>query len=314
MKQDFLVTIIIPVFNEEKNIEPLLERLTPILKPYKHEILFVSDGSRDNTVEEIKKHTAKNKLVKLVAFYRNFGHQNALSAGYQYAKGDCIISIDADLQDPPEIIPQMIEKWQNGAKIVYAKRAKRETDTFFKKNTATFFYKFMNFLSDVPVPQNVGDFRLIDKEVMDYLNTLPEHSKFLRGLVAWGGYPADYVYFDREKRHAGKTHYPLSKMINFAMEGITSCSAKPLRIATYLGFISASISLLGILYALVGRCFRPAFFPQDWVSGWTLLFIGIMFMGGVQLITIGIIGEYVGKIFKEVQNRPQYVIKETVNV
>lgn len=311
MKHDFLLSVAIPVFNEENNIDHLLERLTPILEPYKHEILFINDGSRDGTADKIKEHAKKNKSVKMVSFYRNFSHQNALTCGYQFAKGDCVISIDADLQDPPELIPQMIEKWQNGAKIVYAKRAKRDTDTLFKKHTAELFYKFMNFLSDIPIPQNVGDYRLIDRDVVEYIKSLPEHSKFLRGLVAWSGYPAEYVYFDREKRYAGETHYTLSKMLNFAMEGITSFSTKPLRMATYLGFLTSAFSVLVIIVKLIQYLF---FSTADWVSGWASLFFAIVFLGGVQLITIGIIGEYISKIFKEVQNRPQYVIKEKVNV
>lgn len=307
---DFLLSIVIPVFNEQNNIDPLLERLTPLLKPYKHELIFVDDGSKDATVAHIKKYTVDNKHIKLLSFTRNFGHQTALSCGYENAKGDCVISMDADLQDPPEIIKQMIEEWQKGAQIVYAKRNKREGESLFKKKTATWFYRFINFLSDTPIPQEVGDFRLLDRQVVEFLNQLPEHSKFLRGLVAWGGFPVSYVHFTREKRHSGHTHYGLSRMINFALDGIISFSTKPLRLATYAGFASASIGFLGIVYALVGRIFLPDY----WVTGWTGLFVGIMFLGGVQLITIGIIGEYMAKIYIEVQRRPLYLIKEKENV
>ncbi len=307
---NFLLSVIIPVFNEEKNISALIDRLNPILKAFNSEIIFVDDGSKDETVSEIKKVAQHNKNIKLVSFYRNFGHQPALMAGYMNAKGDAVITLDADLQDPPEIIPEMIEAWENGAKVVYAKRKKREVDTFFKKTTAHMFYSFMNFLSDVPIPNDVGDFRLLDREVVTFLNSLPEHSRFLRGLVAWGGHPADFVYFERAARHSGETHYTFSKMLNFALEGITSFSTKPLRIASYLGFIAAVIGFVAIIYTLIGKLL----YPEHYIWGWTGLFVGIVFLGGVQLFTIGIIGEYIGKIYQEVQNRPHYMVKEKINL
>jgi len=306
----FLLSIIVPVFNEKNNISPLLDRLIPIIGKHEYEIIFVSDGSTDGTVEEIKKHAEKNNHIKCVNFYRNFGHQMALTCGYRYSKGDCVVSIDADLQDPPEVINEMVEVWKKGVKVVYAKRKTREVDSFFKKKTASLFYHLINFLSETPIPEEVGDFRLLDKEIVTFLNNLPEQSRFLRGLVAWGGYPAEYVYFKREKRFAGETHYTFSRMLNFALEGIVSFSTKPLRLATYLGFVSAGFGFLGIIYAIIGKFLHPA----GWVTGWTALFVGIMFVGGVQMITIGIIGEYISKIYKEVQNRPQYLIKDTVNI
>ncbi len=308
--EKFLLSIIVPVFNEEKNITPLLDRLMSVIQKYDYEIIFVSDGSTDGTCNEIKKHAEKNTKIKLVHFYRNFGHQMALTCGYRFAKGDCVITIDADLQDPPEIIHEMIEKWKKGAKVVYARRKTREVDSFFKKQTASYFYRLINFLSETPIPDEVGDFRLLDKEIVLFLNNLPEQSRFLRGLVAWGGYPAEYVYFKREKRLAGETHYTMSKMINFALEGIISFSTKPLRIASFMGIFSAGIGFLGIIYAIIGKYFYPA----GWVTGWTALFVGIMFVGGVQLLTIGIIGEYISRIYIEIQKRPQYLIKEMTNV
>ena len=306
---NFLLSIIIPVFNEEQNIEPLVKRLIPIVKNFSYEIIFVDDGSKDKTIVNIKKQTFKNKNIKLISFYRNFGHQMALTAGYEITKGDCVITIDADLQDPPEIIPQMIEKWQKGAKIVYAKRSEREGESFFKKITATFFYQLINFLSDIAIPREVGDFRLLDKQVVTFLNNLNERQSFLRGLVSWGGYPTEFVYFKRDKRLTGKTHYGFFKMLNFALEGITSFSVKPLRIATYFGFMSGIFGFLGIIYELI----RKAVSPQSFVIGWAGLFTAIMFIGGIQLITIGIIGEYIGKIYQEVQKRPKYLIREQIN-
>jgi dolichol-phosphate mannosyltransferase len=310
MTQDFTISVVVPVYNEEKNISPIINRITSALKKFKYEIIFVDDGSQDNTVAEIKKHTSKNQNIKLLTFLRNFGHQIALSAGYQEAKGDCVVTMDADLQDPPAIIPQMVQKWRSGAKIVYAKREKRDPDGFFKKLSASVFYKLINFLSDTPIPEDVGDFRLVDREVVNFINKLDEESRFLRGLVAWGGYPAEFVHFKRQERFSGSTHYTLSKMFNFALDGITSFSAKPLRIATYLGFIFASLGILGIVYAVLGKIFLPEY----WVPGWTALFIGIMSFGGVQLITIGIIGEYIAKIYKEVQKRPKYLVRERINL
>ena len=304
------LSIVIPVFNEENNIIPLLEKLVPVVSKYDYEIIFVNDGSRDQTVNVIKTSAKNNKRIKLLSFNRNFGHQIALVAGYEIASGDAIVSMDADLQDPPSVIPEMIKKWENGAKIIYGKRQKRDVDSIFKKRTAEFFYRFINSLSDSNIPENVGDFRLIDREVVGFLTSLSEHAPFLRGLVAWSGFPEDFVYFERAKRNSGKTHYSVSKMLNFALDGITSFSVKPLRMATYMGFLTASFGFLGILYAIIGKFFLPI----PWVTGWTGLFVGVMFIGGVQLITIGIIGEYISKIYIEVLNRPHYLIKEKINI
>ncbi len=307
---NFHLSVIVPVYNEEKNIQPFLERLISVMKPYHYEVLFINDGSSDKTAQVIKDLCKENKHIKLLSFSRNFGHQKALSAGYKYAKGDCVVSMDVDLQDPPEIIPEMIEKWQTGAKIVYGKRRKRDVDSWFKVTTARAFYNFINLLSTIPIPKDVGDYRLLDKTVVEFLNDLPEHSRFIRGLVAWSGYPSAYVEYDRDERYSGATHYPFTKMVAFAFEAITSFSSKPLKIATYLGFGAATIGFLGIIYAILGRIFLPSY----WVTGWTALFVAIMFLGGVQLITIGIVGEYIDKIYIEIQKRPMYVINETVNV
>lgn len=311
MGKDFLLSIVIPVYNEEQNIKPLLQSLIPNIKSYRYEIVFIDDGSTDKSVEKIKKEAENSKHIKLVTFQRNFGHQMALTAGYQLASGDCIITLDADLQDPPNIIPQMVDKWQKGAKIIYAKREKRDVDDSFKKLTAHLFYKYINFLSDSPIPEEVGDYRLIDRSVCDFFNSLPEHSRFLRGLTAWGGFPAEFVYFRREKRFAGETHYTFSKMLNFALEGITSFSTKPLRLAIYLGFLTSVFSIFAIFFKTVQHFI---FNQGDWLPGWASLFFSIVFLGGVQLMTIGIIGEYVGKIYQEVQNRPKYLIKEKINI
>lgn len=309
-ESNLLLSIIIPVFNEEENIPLLLKRLLPVVKKYSYEIIFVNDGSKDKTGQVIKKYAADDKRIKLISFIRNFGHQMALTAGYNHAKGSAVVSIDADLQDPPELIDKLIEKWQKGFKIVYARREKRE-ESFFKRETAYLFYRLINLLSDSPIPNDIGDFRLLDRTVVEFLNNLPEKSRFLRGLVAWGGFPSTYVTFARGKRVKGTTHYPVSKMFNFALDGITSFSTKPLKIATYLGFFTSLFGAAGIIYALYIRLFLP---HEYWVTGWTAIFVAIMFFGGVQLLTIGIIGEYIGKIYKEVQSRPQFLISEKVNL
>ncbi|MCX7997059.1 MAG: glycosyltransferase family 2 protein [Patescibacteria group bacterium] len=306
----FTLSVIVPVYNEEKNIDSLLKRLLPVLEPYDYELIFIDDGSQDTTASKIKQYCSTDKRIKLIRFSRNFGHQRALSAGYAKATGDCVISMDSDLQDPPEVIPSMVEKWQKGAKIVYGKRMKRDVDSWFKVITARGFYWFINTLSTVPIPKDVGDFRLLDRVVVDFIVHLPEQSRFLRGLVAWSGYPAAYVEYDRGERHAGETHYPFGKMVAFAFEAITTFSTKPLRIASWMGFIGATFGFLGIIYAVLGKIFLPDY----WVTGWTALFVAITFIGGVQLITIGIMGEYIDKIYTEIQKRPMYIISEEVNL
>lgn len=309
-KKDFLLSILVPAYNEEDSLANLFAVLTPILKPYNYELIFINDGSKDKTVQIIKKQATKNNRIKLVSFARNFGHQMALTAGYQYAAGDAIISIDADLQDPPELIADMIQKWQEGYDIVYAQR-KNRNGSWFKQKSGLWFYNFINNLSEVPIPHDVGDFRLLDKKVVQILNQLPEKSRFLRGLVAWSGFPSTFIQFTRKERMAGETHYPLSKMVGLAIEGITSFSTRPLRVASYLGFLAAGLGVLGLFYAIILRLF---FSHEYWVTGWTGIFVAVVFFGGVQLISIGIIGEYIGKIYKQVQARPHFVVGETVNL
>ena len=307
---NFLLSVIIPVYNEENNIKPLLDRLISVVKKHNYEIIFVDDGATDKTALLIKQQIKKNQNIRLISFYRNFGHQMALSAGYEIARGDAVVSIDADLQDPPEVIDSMIKKWQRGARIVYAKRNERYGESYFKLKTASLFYKLINFLSDTPIPTEVGDFRLLDKKVVLYLNNLKEKPSFLRGLVAWPGFSTEYVYFKRNKRFSGETHYGFFKMVNFALDGIMSFSTKPLRLATYFGFLSAGLGFLGIIYEIL----KKIFYPESFVIGWIGIFIAVMFLGGIQLVTIGIIGEYIGKIYQEIQNRPKYLIKEKVNL
>jgi dolichol-phosphate mannosyltransferase len=309
MKHNFLLSVIVPVFNEEESVLPFLKEILPILKQYNHEILFVDDGSKDKTVAILKEQAVIYPSIKILSFVRNFGHQVALTAGYQHVSGDCVITMDVDLQDPPHLIPELVQEWKKGNKIVYAKRQTRN-ESFFKIATARFFYWLINFLSESPVPNDVGDYRLLDKDVVQTLNQFPERSRFLRGLVAWGGYPSTSVLFTRNERKFGTTHYPFLKMFNFALDGITSFSTKPLKIATFLGFILCIFAVISGFYALYVRFFLP---HEYWVTGWTALFSAIVFFGGMQLLTIGIIGEYIGKIYKQVQNRPLFIIKEKIH-
>ncbi len=310
-KSPFLLSVIIPVFNEAGNIEALSDRLTKVIKNYDYEIIFVNDGSQDKTEDDVKNLCTSDERIKLISFTRNFGHQNALSAGYMHASGDCIVTIDADLQDPPELIHDMIKKWESGDDIVYAKRKTRNKDSLVKKVTAWGFYWFINQLSETPIPTDVGDFRLLDRNVVTYLNSLPEHARFLRGLVAWSGYRTSYVLFDRAARHAGETHYPLRKMLNFALTGITAFSTKPLRFVVYFGFLTAAVGFAGMIYALARRILLP---HEYWVTGWTALFVAVMFFSGVQILILGVVGEYIGKIFGQVQGRPLYLVKEKINI
>lgn len=304
------VSVVIPVHNEEGTLPVLIPRLHGVLKKYDYEIIFIDDGSHDRSLIILTQEAKKNSRIRIISFTRNFGHQNALFCGYRTAQGDCVITIDADLQDPPELMQEMIETWKRGVQVVYAKRRSRQ-DTWFKRTTAHAFYRLLNALSDVPIPTDVGDYRLLDRAVVDYVVQLSEKHKFFRGLVAWGGFTQDALYFDRDARFAGTTHYTLSKMVNLALDGITSFSTKPLRIATYIGFFVSVLSLLAAFYAVGIRIFLP---HDYWVTGWTTLIVAVLFMGGIQLITIGIFGEYLAKIYREVQNRPPYLIKQTWNV
>lgn len=303
------LSVVIPAFNEEENIEHIVKKLLETISKYDHEIIFVNDGSKDATESKIESVCKKNKRVKLVSFVKNYGHQYALSAGYANCGGQVVVTIDADLQDPPELIVEMIELWRGGYDIVYGRRKERH-EGFFKKITASGFYRLMNMMSDTRIPNQVGDFRLLDKSVVEVLNDLPEKSRFWRGLVPWTGFKSTYVDFDRPNRLYGSTQYPFSKMMNFALNGIVDFSTKPLRFASYLGIASCGLGFLGIFYALA----RRFLFPHDyWVTGWTALFVAVMFFGGVQLLTIGIIGEYIGKIYRAVQDRPAYLVKKRVN-
>ena len=301
------ISAIVPSYNEEKNVPLIYKRLTDTLSQIsdKYEIIFVNDCSKDSTLSVIKQISEKDSHVKYISFSRNFGHQIAVSAGLDLCKGEAVVIIDADLQDPPELILEMYKKYKEGYKVVYAKRKSREGETWFKKATAKIFYRILAAMTSIEIPVDVGDFRLIDKVVVKHLKNMPEKSKYLRGQISWIGYKQTFVEYHRDARLYGKTNYPLKKMLRLAFDGITAFSDKPLKMASAIGIISAILSLLAIVYALISH-----FIFDSAVSGWTSLIISVLFIGGVQLITIGIIGEYIARINNDVRNRPLYIIEE----
>jgi len=304
-----LISIVVPCFNEEAVIQETHRRLTDTLTDLegRYEIVYVDDGSRDRTLFILESIQAADETVRILSFSRNFGHQMAVSAGIDHAQGDAVILIDADLQDPPELIRAMVEKWREGYDVVYGQRHSREGESYFKVATARLFYRFINRLSDVPIPLDTGDFRLMSRQVVNVLKCMPERDRFIRGMVSWVGYRQCALPYERARRYAGVSKYPLRKMVAFATDGILSFSIKPLRLATTMGFLTSGLAVLGILYALVLRLWT-----SYWVSGWTLLIISVLFLGGVQLICLGIIGEYVGRIYSESKRRPLYLIGEAL--
>lgn len=304
MENKFLVSIIIPCYNEESNINQIYNSLSSYIKDFNCEIFFIDDGSSDNTIENIKAISKSDKKVKFISFSRNFGHQNALKAGYDSAKGDCVVSLDADMQHPPELIPEMINLWQKGYKIVTTKR-KDISSGFFKRITSKIFYKVINALSEIKIEDGTADFRLLDKQVVRELKKLNEKFLFYRGLIPWLGFSQMQLEYIASPRFSGKTKYNFSKMLHFASDGITSFSVKPLKVSIYLGFIIAFIAFLYILYAIY-----IAIFTENAVTGWTSTIISVLFIGGIQLVMIGVVGNYLGKLFMENKKRPNYIIKE----
>tara|TARA_Y100001978_G_scaffold203350_1_gene228544 strand:+ start:328 stop:1284 length:957 start_codon:yes stop_codon:yes gene_type:complete len=303
-----LLSIIVPCYQEEEVIDETFKRLSGLSKNLKDldlEIIFVDDGSKDSTPNLIRQFTDKYSYVKSVFLSRNFGHQIAVTAGIDSAQGDALVIIDADLQDPPEVIYEMIKKWKQGYEVVYGKRVERKGETLFKKLSAKFFYIILNMLSDIYIPLNTGDFRLISKEVANALKKMPEKDRFIRGMVSWVGFKQYELTYKRHERFAGKTKYPLKKMLRFSLDAIFSFSTKPLQISVALGIISSFISLLVIMYALFLRIFT-----NTWIEGWTAIMIAVLFIGGVQMLCIGLLGNYVGRIYNESRNRPLYIIRE----
>lgn len=302
------LSVVIPVYNEAENLAVLHQRLTQAVKSLTndYELIFVNDGSSDDTFARLKMLSAADTHVFYIQFSRNFGHQIAVSAGLDYAKGKAVVIIDGDLQDPPELIPELYKRYQEGYEVVYARRQKRKGESWFKKTTAKCFYRLLKKLTSVEIPVDTGDFRLIDRKVVDCLKQMPEKNKFLRGQIAWIGFKQTAVMFERQERLHGKTGYPFSKMLRFALDGITSFSDKPLAWVTKAGFCISALSFLVILYALCSH-----FIFCRTVSGWTSIIVSSMFIGGIQLFSIGIIGEYINRINKNVLNRPLYIVEQT---
>lgn len=269
------------------------------------EILYVDDGSRDATLKILRELQAANERVRVVSMSRNFGHQAAVSAGLENVAGHAVVVIDADLQDPPEVIREMIALWREGYHVVYGVRTDRAGETAFKRWSARVFYRLHNRLSETKLPLDAGDFRLLDRRVVDVLLTMPERDRFLRGMISWIGFKQVAVMFARAPRRAGTTKYPLFKMLRFAVDGVISFSFTPLRLALWMGFAALGVALVGIIYAIVIRLYT-----EDWVRGWASIFTAVLFLGGVQLITLGIVGEYLGRIYAEVKRRPLYIVQE----
>lgn len=301
------LTVVLPVFNEESNLKEMYSELSKVLAGISehYEILFVNDGSSDKSESIIKSLAREDKNLSYINLSRNFGQQLAISAGLEHSSGERVAIMDADFQDPPELLPEMFAKLDEGFDVVYGKRNKRTGEPFMKRFTAKMFYRILSKLTTVDIPLDTGDFRMMKRKVVDVLNQMPEKDKFIRGQVAWIGFKQTHICFEREGRSEGKTGYSYKKMLRFAFDGVTSFSDFPLRFATYLGFLVSTIAFLIMLWALYQR-----FIVQEYVQGWTSLILSVLFLGGVQLISLGIIGEYISRIGSNVRNRPNYVVSE----
>lgn len=310
MSEEYIsYSIVVPLFNEELVIEETYKRLKKVMDSCQdsYEIIFVNDGSRDRTLEMARSICRRDPNIKLLSFSRNFGHQIAITAGMDYASGEAVVVIDADLQDPPEVIPEMIAKWKEGYEVVFGQRSERKGETYFKKLSASLFYRVLRRLTEVDIPVDTGDFRLIDRKVLDALKTLPEKNRYVRGMVSWVGFSQTGVEYVRDERFAGESKYPLKKMLKFAANGITSFSYKPLKLATYVGCFVSLLSFIYLFYVLYQRIF----IPQSTIPGWASLTIISLFFNGIILILLGIMGEYIGRIYDEAKARPLYIIADS---
>ena len=302
-----LISYIFPIYNETDNISILYEEMLSVVKQaseYEYELIFINDGSTDDSLDKLNDIQKSNKRITVINFARNFGHQLAVTAGLDISKGDAVIIMDSDMQDPPKVCLQLIEQWKNGYDVVYAQRRTRK-DTLPKKLSAYVYYSILHRMADINIPRNTGDFRLIDRRVVDVLNQFREHNRFLRGLVSYVGFKQVAVLFDREARNAGETGYPLKRMMKFASDGIFGFSSAPLKLINSVGYFVSGLSFLGIVYAICIKLFDPS----TVVPGWTFIVITILFIGGIQTIMIGVVGNYVGRIYTESQNRPLYIIE-----
>ena len=303
-----LLSVVVPCFDEEAVIRETHRRLVATLETVPDvdfELVYVDDGSRDATLNLLRGLQGADARVRVLALSRNFGHEVAIAAGLKSAAGDAVVLIDADLQDPPEIILEMLERWRQGADVAYGQRTERDGETRFKRWTATAFYRLLNGLAEIPIPLDTGVFRLMDRKVVDAFLAMPERDRFARAMVAWAGFRQEPVHYQRAARAAGETKYALRNLLRLAIDGILSFTFAPLRLATWLGFLACGLALAGVAYVLVIRMFTDIS-----VSGWTLLLVAILFLGGVQLVVLGILGEYLGRIYHEVKRRPLYLVKE----
>jgi len=311
--QNLFISIIIPCFNEEQVISHTYERVDKAMQRFTHrgyELIFINDGSRDKTLEILREIAKNDSNVKILSFSRNFGHQPAVTAGINMCVGDVAIIIDGDLQDPPELFSEMVKiHLEQNANVVYGLRGERKGETFFKRISAKYFYKTINFLSDTPLPVDTGDFRLIDKHVIEAFKNLPEKNKYIRGLISWIGFKQVPITYVRDERFAGETKYPLSKMIKFASTSLLYFSKKPLKLALTIGLVSILVGIGLAIWVITGLIYRT----NSIVPGWASTIIALIFFGGIQLLTIGVLGEYLGNMFEEIKNRPEYIVHEKIN-
>lgn len=309
MKNPVDISVLIPIYNEEKVLPYLYERLVGILEPQKlsYEIIFVNDGSEDNSLEMMKEYNKINPRAKILSFSRNFGHQTAVTAGLNFSKGKAVMIIDGDLQDPPEIIPQFIEKWKKGYEIVYGIRKKRK-EGIIKRSFYKFYYRLLRLVSKIEIPVDSGDCSLMDRKVVTILNSMPERNRFIRGLRSWVGFKQIGLEYERDKRYAGETKYPFLKLLKLGLDGIISFSEIPLKISIVLGIVISSISIIYSLYIAFNRIFNP----ENQIPGWTTIVVGVAFLGGIQLLVMGFLGEYIIRIFDEVKRRPLYILNSAI--
>lgn len=303
-----LLSVVVPIYFEEDSIEEFYKRIKRVLDGLalglRHEIIFVDDGSADRSGEMLDGLSRNDDAVKIITFSRNFGHQTAITAGIDHASGDAVVVIDADLQDPPEIIPEMVEKWRSGYKVVYGVRSMRRGESAFKRLTAKVFYRSLNKLSDVELPLDTGDFRLMDRAVVDVLCSIREGNRYIRGLIGWIGFRQCGLSYERDSRYAGVTKFSLGRMIRFALDGITGFSDKPLHLSGQIGLLITIMSFIMMTWLIISKLINP----ESSIQGWTSVLVVVLFMGGVQLISVGLLGEYIARIHRETKHRPLYVV------
>ena len=304
------LSIIVPFYNEQEVLEEFHSRLTKVLDslPITSEIVYVDDGSKDNSLDVVSSFTSINSSISVIGLSRNFGKESAMSAGLEHCRGQAVILLDADLQDPPELIPQMIAKWREGYDVINMQRRQRDGETWFKKFSAASFYKVMNAAAKIDVPENVGDFRLMSREVVDHINQLPERNRYMKGIFSWPGFRQATIQFNRDARFCGETKWNYLKLIGLAMDGITSFSIRPLRIATAVGGL---VALSAFIYGVI-IVFKTMMFGEP-ITGYPSMMVVQLALGGIQLLSIGLMGEYIGRIFIETKNRPLYLIQSVVD-